>query len=266
MANETIQRWSTFLEKIEARFHDLMKEAEAGCAQLFDARDHDPTAMGNAWSAIEVRAKDLRSKISDTWHAQVDDALDDAPPAIRVRERERGEGLEHRIDVGLEATRLRIFADAARKLWTRALAERPTSLQCTQCGAALPMPETIRAVNVPCGYCHALVGWEPGTRLRMIEHFSVPILCDEAAWNQWLARREAEQNRRGPHGDDFAQLRAHVHAEIAYHRAWLEARARMLPEHAAQLDADLRGKMAHFYQMLDRERAWIEAGRPRAVA
>lgn len=264
MSTETIERWSGFLAKIEGRFQELMHEATIGCAQLFEARDHDPVAMGNAWSAIEVRVKDLRSKISDTWHAQVDDALDQAPPGVRVRE--RGEALEHRIDVGLEATRLRIFADAARKLWVRALEDRPRALQCTQCAAALPMPETIRAVNVTCGYCHTLVTWEPGTRLRMIEHFAVPILCDEAAWTCWLARREAERNRRGPRGDDFANLRGHEQAEIAYHRAWLEARARMLPEHAAQLEADLRGKMAAFYQMLDRERAWIEAGRPRSVA
>jgi hypothetical protein len=100
----------------------------------------------------------------------------------------------------------------------------------------------------------------------MIEHFAVPILCDEAVWQLWLARREAERGRRGHHGDDLPNLRAHEAAEVAYQRAWLEARARMLPEYAPQLDADLRGRMAQFYLMLDRERAWIEAGRPRSVA
>jgi hypothetical protein len=266
MSQETIDRWSGFLAKIEARFGELMQEAVAGCGQLFEAHDGDPTAMGRAWGAIEIRAKELRSKISDTWHAQVDDALDGAPPGVRVRERERGEALEDRIDVGTEATRLRIYADAARKLWTRAMSERPQHLQCTQCAAGLAMPDTIQAVNVKCPHCGSLVTWEPGTRLRMIEHFCVPTLCDEACWQLWLARRAAEQGRRGHHGDDLPNLKAHEQAYVAYERAWLEARARMLPQHAPDLDKDLRGRVAQFYQMLDRERAWIEAGRPRIVA
>lgn len=266
MSAETIERWSRFLERIAARFEELMHEATVGCAGLFEQRDGDPTAMSVAWGAIELRAKDLRSKISDTWHAQVDDGLDGAPPGVREHERQRGDALEDHIEVGLEATRLRIFADAARKLWVRALAERPQSLQCTQCGGALPMPDTIRAVNVSCGYCQTVVTWEPGTRLRMIEHFCVPILCDEATWQLWLARREAERGRRGHRGDDLANLRAHEQAEVAHARAWLEARARMLPDHAPALAADLRGRLAMFYQMLDRERAWIEAGRVRIVA
>jgi len=263
--SDTIDRWSGFLAKLDARFEELMHEATLGCAGLFEAHDGDTTAMSMAWGAIEVRAKDLRSKISDTWHAQVDDALDDAPPEVRVRERQRGEALEDRMEVGLEATRLRIFAEAARKVWTRALGERPKHLQCTQCGAALPMPDTIRALNIACTYCRALVTWEPGTRLRMIEHFCVPVLAEEACWQLWLARREAQKGRRGHRGDDLPNLRAHEHAELAYERARLEARARMLPEYAADIEKDLRGRMAMFYQMLDREKAWIEAGRPRLL-
>lgn len=265
MSAETIQRWSGFLAKLDARFEELMHEAVVGCSGLFDAHDHDPTAATRAWGAIETRAKDLRSKISDTWHAQVDDALDGAPPEIRTRERERGEALEDRIDIGLEGTRIRTFADMARKLWTRALAERPQHLQCTQCGAGLPMPDTIRAVNIACPYCRALVTWEPGTRLRMIEHFCVPALCQEACWQQWVALQQAQKNRRGHHGDDLPNLRAHEQAYVAYERGMLEARARMLPEHAPALEQDLRGRLAQFYQMLDREKAWIEAGRPRMV-
>lgn len=262
--NATLQRWHAFLEKVHTRVHEILAEANAGCIALFESEQHDPRAMSNAWGAMQRRAEELVTKIDDTWNASVDDELGD-DQALRTAERERGEAVAEQLTIAIEAAKRRLWADAARTLWQRAVAEAPTSLRCTQCAAPMPVPNATRAMNVPCTHCGAMVTYEPGTKLRMIEHFAVPALCDEGTWQEWLALRAAVRGRRGHDGDRIANLRRHEHAQIAHERAWLELRAQLLPEHAPALATDLRGRLAAFYQSLDRERAWIEAGRPRAL-
>jgi hypothetical protein len=45
--------------------------------------------MGNAWSAMERRAKELGTKVEETWSEQVEKKFEeaDAPPPIVARER-----------------------------------------------------------------------------------------------------------------------------------------------------------------------------------
>jgi hypothetical protein len=228
-AGETLGRWHAFLEKVHARVHAILEEAARDCATLFEAERHDPRAMSNAWTSQERRAQDLVTKIRDTWSGSVEDALS-FDVALRAAEQERGDAMVDGLGLAIEACKRRIWADAARVLWQRATHEGPTS-----------------------------DAW------RMVEHFAVPALCDEGTWQEWLALRAAERGRRGHDGDRFENLRAHEQAQIAHERAWLELRARMLPQHAPALAKDLHGRMAQFYIMLDRERAWIDAGRPRAI-
>jgi ribosomal protein S27E len=261
---DILARWHGFLAKAHARVHEILAEATTGCAQLFEADDHDPRAMSTAWSAMQRRAEQLVSKIDETWNVSVDDELGD-DQALRTAERERGDALTEQLGHAIEGTRRRIFAEAARALWQRALTEVPTTLRCTQCAAPQAVPSVWQAVNVACPHCAAVITYEPGTRARMVEHFAVPALCEEGTWSQWLALRSAERGRRGHTGDLLPALQAHEQAQLDYERCWLELRARMLPAHAAALEIDLRGRMAAFYQSLDSERAWIEAGRPRAL-
>jgi hypothetical protein len=53
---------------------------------------------------------------------------------------------------------------------------------------------------------------------------------------------------------------------IQYWRAYFTAKIRLLPETAQGFEADVRGKMRSFYDRMDREGAWVQAGRPRELA
>jgi hypothetical protein len=90
-------------------------------------------------------------------------------------------------------------------------------------------------------------------------------LCEEAAWNEYVAMREAENVVRRTRSDETTihHLKNHERAQIAFWRAYLGARVRFMPDTAPAFEADLRGKMAHFYDMMDREGPWVQAGRPR---
>lgn len=263
-----LTRWARFQQQLYQRFCEVLAEAEQGCAALLHQCDHDPGAMGNAWTAMHARAVDLGTRLHDTWNDEVQPRLDelDADISVEAHARTELDALADRMEIELEGTRLRVFADAARSLWARAQQEAPPSLHCTQCGSPIAVPATFQAVNVPCESCRALNTYEPGARIRMIEHFCVHPLCEEAAWDQWLAMRRAEQLLHASREETLALLQAYERAQITYWHTYLTARVAMLPDTAAAFEADLRGKMGQWYQQVNHSAAWARAGRPRALA
>lgn len=263
-----LQRWARFQKQLYQRFTEILAEAEPGCAALLVQCDGDPGATGNAWTAIHARAVDLGSRLHDTWNDQVEPRLVEieADPAIEDYARHELDALADRMEIELEATRLRVFADAARSLWARAREECPASLSCTQCGAPVSVPVTFGAIDVPCEACRTLNPYEPSARIRMIEHSCVHPLCEEATWDQWLAMRRAEQQLHASREETLVLLQAYERAQITYWRAYLSARVAMLPRSAAAFDADLRGKMQQWYEQVAHRAAWARADRPRMLA
>ncbi len=264
--NEVIARWEAFLSNVRARFEQIMEESRQGCAALFEQSGGDPIPLSNAWAGMNARALTLGSKVTDTFEASVDPALEAAGASVDIidRERERGLALVSWMDRERERVRVEIFAGVGRRMWEEGLAEQQGSFACSQCGAGLRVPRTVRAVNLTCPHCSAVVTFEPGMRLRYAANY-VHNLVEQDVWPLWLAWQDAEDALRAARGASLAQIQAVEDAQIAYWRAYLEARARWLPERAADLEADLRGKMRQWYDTIQHERAWVQAGRPRKL-
>ncbi|OJY26293.1 MAG: hypothetical protein BGO98_38670 [Myxococcales bacterium 68-20] len=264
MTTAVVNRWDGFLAQMRERFVQIMGEAREGCPMLLQQSNFDPLPMGNAWSAIELRAKQLESKLDDTWNDQVEPTFEQAgaPPDVLARERAKGETLRDWFEVERERTRIQIWSNAGRAFYQRARAELGRPFACVRCGAPLEIPFTYRALNVPCPHCRTMNGFEPGTYMRMGETCVHP-LSEEAAWPAWLAMRQAEKAWRAARPVTIHHLKAWERAQIDYWRAYLTARVQLLPDTAHAFEADLRGKMRAFYDQMDREGPWVQAGRPR---
>jgi DNA-directed RNA polymerase subunit RPC12/RpoP len=264
MTNALDVRWDGFLAKIQERFDELMRESEAGCAALLVQTGGDTIPLSNAWQGMRMRALALREKVSDSWHGQVQDKYHDAEAYDAADAAwARAEALLDDLEVRLEQIETKIFADAIRNLLSMAAAEQ-AHLRCSQCGAELEHAVSLQTLDVSCRHCGALVTIEPGPRARMAEAMS-HYLWNEACWPQWLARRRAEHVVREARTATLAQLQAWEQAEIEYLTAYLGQRAKLLPNTANQLDKELRGRLHQFYQSLDREVAWKQAGSPRRI-
>jgi hypothetical protein len=257
-------RWDGFLAQIHERFRSIMREALSACPMLLEQAGWDPIPMSTAWGAIEMRSKQLETKIEETWSSQVERAFEQAgaSPQLVAHERSKGDAMRDAIEVERERTRIAIFADAGRRFFARATSERGRTFPCSRCGAPLDVPFTFRALNVACTHCTTVNGFEPGTNMRMGE-ICVHPLCEEAAWDQWLAMHRAEEGWRAARGATIQLLKTWERAQLGFWHAYLSARIRFLPDTAKDFDKDLRGRMAHFYDRMDREPAWIQAGRPR---
>jgi hypothetical protein len=254
------------LAKAKGRFEQIMEESRQGCAMLFDQAGGDPMPMTNAWTGMESRARDLEMKVNDTWNDSVEEAFDDVDAPAEVVDRERDKGLElvDWMERERERTRIQIFAGAGRKLWEQGKAEHAGGFGCTQCGGQLEVPHTVSAVNITCAYCSAVVTFEPGTRLRMATSY-VHYFAEQEAWNEWIAWQDAEKALHDARNITISHFQAVEDAQIAYWRRYLQAQAGWLPERATVIEDDLRGKMRQFYDGIDGEKAWVQAGRPRKI-
>lgn len=208
---EVIRRWAELRLRAKDRCTDTLAHAWQTCPGLLVQHRLDPQPMARAWGAIEADLEALAGRVSDLFDEQVEPALEaaEAPEAVVDRARERGLALQEWMERNRERCRVRIFAEAARTLWARAAVD--------------------------------------ATRRPLAESFA-HYLAEEAAWEAWLARREqarAYHAKRDPSERDLEALEA---TEIAYWRIYLRARARWLPERAAAFEADLRGRMRHFYE------------------
>lgn len=268
MTSAVTARWDAFLAGIEKRHGELMAEAVQGCAALHLNSGLDPSAMTNAWSAINVRGLNLEGKIDDTWSDKVEEAFEDAGASSADCDREsaKGEALADRLERTRERTRVSIFADAARRLMERAGQEQATEVHCSQCGALLAVPEgTSRALNLTCPHCQAVNTYEPGTWARWVEGFCVHPLTEEAAWDWWVAWQAADERMRAARNVTLELIQAAEAAQIAFNQAYFRLRAKTFPAFAGDEAAYLRGRMAQFYSEMERERAWKQAGQPRKI-
>ncbi len=242
--NAVVARWDGFLMQVQGRFATIMREAQEGCPLLLAQADFDPVPMGNAWGAMEMRARQLDTKIEETWSGQVEGAFEraGATPDALAYERAKGDAMRAHLDVERERTRIGIFADAGRAFFERARVEIGRGFACQRCGAPLEVPFTFRALNVTCPHCTTVNGFEPGTRMRMGETY-IHQLCEEAAWAEWVTMRQAESVWRRSRGASKELLKVWERAKLAFWRAYLTARIRLLPDTAGAFEADLAGRM-----------------------
>jgi hypothetical protein len=268
MSDALVQRWDGFLKNIKERFDQIMQESRDGCAQLLADSNYDPIPMGNAWGAMERRAKDLGTKVDETWRQQVEAKFEEAgaPRALVDAQDKKGEQLRDWMELEIERTRIAIYCKCARDVAEMDARERQGGYPCRQCGAPLTVPHTFRVVNITCAHCRTVNEYEPGTRTRYVEASCLHPLCQEAAWNEYVAMQAAERAYRRARPHTLQHIQTWEAAQIAYHRKYLTARLGYLPDQAAAFDKDLKGRMEHFYVYgVQNDAVWIQAGRPRAI-
>ncbi len=93
--NAVVARWAGFLMQVQERFATIMREAQEGCPLLLAQAAFDPVPMGNAWGAMEMRARQLETKIEETWSDQVEGAFEraGATPDALAYERAKGDAM-----------------------------------------------------------------------------------------------------------------------------------------------------------------------------
>lgn len=238
-------RWTSFLDKLEARERELLAQSGQALPLLVELQKFDTTPFANALTAVRVQCIELVQKIDHTWSGQVEAAfeaaLGDGPEryAVIAEERARGSERARAMDRALKRAEITIAADAARRLLAEARKVLEKKFACSQCQAPLPVRQQFfRSHYVTCDYCRTVNTFEPGMIVRMVEHFAVHALAEEEALEPYLRHLDAEQARPSP------RERALRYAE--YVDAYLRARCRLIPDYEQDLEKDRQAKLDAF--------------------
>jgi hypothetical protein len=223
-----IARWDAFLAQIRTRHADVLLAAEAD-AMLYVmaiAGGGDAIPLSHQLMGVHARLQDLESKITDTWHAAVEQAISDEGHGAEVCAHEYGKGLGLRrsLEDRREELDPRIFAELARRR-----------------------------------FAHGTAG------VRSVAAVGAHALAQEAAVGEWRAMRAAEHrmhDHRPPY--PLEAIVAYERSQIAYWRAYLAVRAQLEPELSRDPGMEIRSRMEQWYiYHAEYEEAWVRAGRPR---
>ncbi len=240
-------RWTSFLEKIEARHEELLGAARESLPGLVPAAEFDLQPFSNAMMAVHAQCVGLRQKIDKTWSDSAQATLEGSEADAAI---EQSRACTWRMELALRRAEVEISAAAAESLMERGKAELAQPFKCTHCGGPLtPKESFFRSHYVPCGFCKTMNTFEPGMAARMIEHFAAHALAERVALEANLRFLEAERRlhdrqRGAPTKEALVELYA---AQVD---TYLTERARHVPELRATIDADRRAKLDAFVYSL----------------
>lgn len=265
-----LARWDGFLAQIKSRHEQVRAEAQAAGREFIAQVTHggDPQPLSHQLGAVKHRLSDLETKIMDTWHAQVDDAImnEGNPVSVRDAACQKGIDLGHQLEDARDELETSLFAELARARYQVATAAQ-APVTCARCQAQYAPPQAFRMVEWPCGNCGAAVRYDPDELMRSAGALGTHPVSQEAAIVEWRAMRAADRRMRAARSPrPLAVLKDSEAAQIAYWRRYLAARAWFEPELGRDPEMEVRRRMDQWYlYTADQEEAWVAAGRPRAV-
>ena len=245
---DTQIRWDAFLEKIKTTFDGLMEKANVAMLPLFEQTDLGTTPFSNAWQGINVQAMGLIQKIEDTWTDQVEDAFLDAGLEFDseefIKERNKGYLLAHELKKALKSNEINLFAKAADQLFVVAKEILAKDFCCTQCKAKLTIKDNFfRSYYVNCDYCQTVNTFEPGTKVRNLEHFGVEAIAKRAALQYELNYDDALFKNYIEEEEVIAEdeLQEIYKNQIV---TYLEKRIAIIPDYQDRYEEDLAAKLS----------------------
>ena len=149
MSNEVVERWRGFVQKVTGRLTEILNESNAGFDGLLQDPALDPITFVNAMNAIEIRYKDLRTKLATTYSESVVlPTLGGGREAHQLLKDGEAwmEDTWERFRTGWNGRHVRVLYQRVGPLMNK-------PAQCSRCGSQLTRTIFHQAESVTCGNC-----------------------------------------------------------------------------------------------------------------
>ena len=180
-----IERWDSFLNNIDERFDEILEQAELGTAQMIPNIEYDAISISNAWNGIKGQLYQLQEKTENTWDDKMDDLFgdrDDVSSKERIRELNKYEDLNYKLEKKFKRAYVKARADAGRKIYNDVQQHVDISKihHCKQCGDKMDIAiYSFMAKNIKCNTCGTVNSYQPDPRIQSLESHTIDALAEE---------------------------------------------------------------------------------------
>ena len=236
--SEVLERWRGFVQKVTGRLTEIMNESSAGFEGLLQDPGLDPIAFTNAMNAIEIRYKELRTKLSTTYSEQVVlPTLGGHGEAKRLLEEADAwmEDSWERFRTGWNGRHVRVLYGRVGPLMNK-------PAQCSRCGSQLTRTLFHQAESITCGSCKSVNSVSPDPLVYTYFALAPDVIADEQTIHMKLAAERAQHRNAGQ-----AQIDALYQQ---YFEAYAMARATIAPMTPDEIRSysESRMKMLRMYR------------------
>lgn len=165
---ELIQRWDSFLHKIETRFNESLSHAEEACHEQLIETDYEYDTVMRSWSGMKAQIHTLIEKIDEVWHEKVQPEMK-ALGDFAHEEGDKAYDLNHKLLYELEDFQRKLEGELSQKFYDHAIQIANKKASCSQCNADLEIKKDIfRAQYISCKFCNTVNTIEPETKFIKI--------------------------------------------------------------------------------------------------
>lgn len=262
-----VQRFEGFIGKINGRLGEIQAEAAQGLQALTQQDPTDFMPLTNAFSGLDARVRQLSDKLDSTWDDAIEPKFEDADDSDLY---DTGVWMKSDADLDMEWAWNRWKATQAanfyRNLAPLAQAELAKPRPCSQCTAALAVPDPTATQSVTCAACGAVNQVVPakavmtynGAGHAFAEEKVVPLREEIERWRQEVDRAQEIKRMKN---DDYsnegvASLEKWESMERNY---WTQYATVMAQTAGTAVDqALINARLKQFYMYtLEMEQDWV---------
>lgn len=258
-----VEKWDTFLEKINTRFEESIEYAEEAVMENLVESDFDILPTTRAWQGMKSQLMGISEKIDKTFDEKV-------KPQMQVYKEEwelldqdkKGIVLRESIYTRIERNERLIEGKVAQKFYDHAIQLLNNDFNCTQCSAKLEVKKDLfRSHYVSCNYCNTVNTFTPNTKIAEIRGFAVDNIAKYKAmqeWDNYIKAQSTFHEIRPPSENDdrttyITGFKKREDTERNYWTKYFTERSALLPEYEETIEHDVNVKMKHFYEERKRE-------------
>ncbi len=261
-----VEKWDSFLKKIEARFNESLFPAEEAVLDQLEEGNYDMNSNMTAWSGIKAQLLQLADKIETTFVTKVKpQMLEYIEPWELIEQEQKGVKLKESFRPKLQRIEIILEGKVAQKYYDYAIEFLNQDFHCTQCGGKLEIKKDIfRSHYVVCNYCNSTNTFTPSNKITELR-WVVDQIAKYKALKEWdekeAARKTCKAIRSPKEANDFTKLK-HAYdnwetKEKAFWTKYFTERAEYVSDYKDTIAHDVKVKMELFFYD-DRKRSELQ--------
>lgn len=184
---QLVERWDSFLAKIQTRFHEVIQQSEEPLNAVIENLQYDNVIIHNIKTGLQDQTVVQLSKKTDEGWSKMESEMSRLGVSwdLITQQHKKADEMKYRLAAEFQQFEVKTYATAARKILDNVKKHIDMNKlhSCTQCAAELPIRiYSFMAVNIKCDSCGSVNTYQPDDRIRALEYYVLNHLAEEHAF------------------------------------------------------------------------------------